>query len=200
MRAHSVAAAALLVAACSPEENLVPPDWDLNRMIRQPRYDAYEGSAFFDDGRAMRLPPEGTVPVDAPQGPLATGLDGGVPIAALPRPPTEATLSRGRDRFETFCAPCHGVTGDGTSVVAAAMPLVKPPSLLTRAIAEKPPGHVYEVIEGGFGMMPRYAYQLPVEDRWAIVAYLRALQLAAAVEWSSLPPEAREAARRELSP
>lgn len=198
MSGRAFAALLLATAACSPEENLVPPDWDLNRMIRQPRYDAFEGSAFFADGRAMRSPPEGTVPIDAVAGPLATGLVDGSPVAAIPVPVTAALVARGRDRFEIFCATCHGVAGDGTSVVAVAMPLVKPPSLVSATVAARPPGHVFRVITEGFGMMPRYAYQLPPGDRWAVVAYLRALQLAAGVELSALPPELREAALREL--
>jgi hypothetical protein len=246
-----VAGLLALAAACSSEENLVPPDWGLNRMIRQPRYDPYGSSDFFDDGRAMRPPPEGAVPVDAPLGPMATGLEvaggaggagadgpGGpasdadptappgtatragaaeasaaavasavaaaagapapVPLRSIPLPLTPEFLARGRDRFEVFCAPCHGAAGEGRSVVAEAMPLVKPPSLVSAELAAKPPGHVFRVITDGFGMMPRYAYQLPVEDRWAVVAHVRALQLAAAVPLASLPPALREAAEREL--
>ncbi len=199
-------ALALATAACSSEENLVPPDWGLNRMIRQPRYDPYEASPFFDDGRAMRLPPEDTVPVDAPAGPVATGLEtasgsagsAAVPLAAIPLPLTPALVARGRDRFNTFCAPCHGATGDGHSVVAEAMPLVKPASLVSAELAARPPGHIFTVITHGFGMMPRYAYQLPPEDRWAVVAYVRALQLGAGVPLASLPEELRAAARKEL--
>lgn len=199
VRAAIAAAALLAVAACSREENLVPPDWGLNRMTRQPRYDAYGGSSFFEDGRAMQLPPDGAVPVNAELGPAAMGIEPGSHLMTIPLPLTSALLARGRDRFETFCAPCHGVAGDGVSIVAAAMPLVKPPSLVTRAMAQEPPGHVYHVIVLGFGMMPRYGYQLPEEDRWATVAYVRALQLAAAAELSVLPPELQDRALRELS-
>jgi mono/diheme cytochrome c family protein len=250
-----------LATACSSEENLVPPDWGLNRMIRQPRYDPYGASTFFDDGRAMRPPPEGTVPVDAPFGPIATGLEvaagtGGatdaegaglpapargpagpasdadatappgtatragpedasaaavaaaaaagagapapVPLRSIPLPLTPELVARGRDRFDVFCAPCHGSAGEGRSVVAEAMPLVKPPSLVSAELAGKPPGHVFRVITDGFGMMPRYAYQLPAEDRWAVVVYVRALQLSAGVPLASLPPALRAEAEREL--
>lgn len=198
MNRGALAALALAAAACSPEDDLVPPDWDLNRMIRQPRYDPFGTSDFFPDHRAMREPPDGTRPADAPTGPLATGVTGGAPLAVLPVPLTPELLARGRDHFERTCAACHGVAGDGRSGVARAMPLVKPPSLISAAIAARPPGYVFQVITEGFGMMPRYGYQLPAEERWAVVAYLQALQLAAAADLSALPPEIRAAALREL--
>lgn len=152
--------------------------FDLRRMLEQPRYDAYERSRFFADEKVMQRPPEGTVPRERSVGrPLTTrGEEGGRPAGQLPVPVTAGLLELGRSRFEIFCAVCHGAAGYGGSVVAENMEGRRPPSLRTPHVRAHAPGHFFRVITEGFGRMPSYAAELPVRERWAVIAYLQRLQ------------------------
>jgi mono/diheme cytochrome c family protein len=169
----------------------------LDPMQRQPKYKAYQSSERYDDGLAMRAPPEGTVPfhglADAPRA-TGRGADG-KPLATAPVALDARLLARGRDRFEVSCAVCHGVLGDGQSQVALNMSLRRPPSL--HDYRDRPDGYLYQVITEGFGLMPSYASVLSVEDRWAVVAYVRALQLSQHVAVGELPPEQRARLEKE---
>jgi mono/diheme cytochrome c family protein len=167
----------------------------LDPMQRQPKYRAYQAAGA--DGEAvqpaMRHPPAGTVPAGPlPDAGLATGLGpDGRPLERSPLPATAATLARGRLRFEVFCAACHGVLGDGESQVALNMALRRPPSL--HAYRDVPDGHIFRVLTNGFGLMPSYAAELPLlEDRWAVVHYVRALQLSQHAALEQVPPDARQ--------
>ncbi|UQA63772.1 cytochrome c [Polyangium aurulentum] len=173
---------------------------DFERMVNQARYEYYEPSEYFSDGRAMREPPEGTVPADRALGEprVARGEEGGQYVETIPVPLSRATLEVGRSRFETMCAPCHGVLGDGVSVVAHNMTLRKPPSLVASPVTELPAGRVYQVIANGYGLMPSYGQELGVADRWAVVAYVRALQVHAGVPLDGLPAQVRQRALEEL--
>lgn len=165
------------------------PAWD--PMQRQPKYKAYQQSEFHEDGLAMRAPPAGTVPFGAAvDGPVLTGLGpDGRPLALSPLAPTPKLLATGRKRFDIHCALCHGVLGDGESQVALNMSLRKPPSLhLYRDVAD---GYLYQVIGQGFGLMPAYAAELSPEERWAVVAYVRALQLSQHADVARLPGPVR---------
>jgi mono/diheme cytochrome c family protein len=95
----------------------------------------------------------------------------------FPAPVSRATLDRGEDRYEIFCAPCHGRAGDGRGIVALRGFKRSPASFHTDRLRQAPPGHFFDVITNGFGAMQDYRSQIPVDDRWAIVAYIRALQL-----------------------
>ena len=187
MKARLAALSLLALAACPR----------LDPMQRQQKYKAYQANEYFDDGLAMRQPPDGTVPfrslVDPAVG-TGAGPDG-KPLAQAPVPITAASLARGRDRFEIYCAVCHGLLGDGQSQVALNMSLRKPPSL--HAYRDVPDGYIFRVITHGFGLMPSYATQLPPEDRWAVVGYVRALQLSQYASVAQLPPEARERLQKE---
>jgi mono/diheme cytochrome c family protein len=188
--------AALLAAACAnPLEKI-----DFERMVDQPRGKPYGASHYFVDGRVMRAPPAGAIPVERERGPAARvlGIEGAAYTESLPDRPTRASLERGRNRFEVYCAACHGVLGDGMSVVAEHMSLRKPPSLVDDPIRSYPPGRIFVVVTDGYGLMPSYAAQLSVADRWAVVAYLRALGLSAHTELASLPDPLQERARKEL--
>ncbi len=180
-------AAALLLAGCPR----------LDPMQRQQKLKAYQASAHFDDGLAMRAPPPGTVPHGAlPPPEVLTGLGpDGLAVARAPLPVTAATLVRGRGRFEVTCATCHGLLGDGESQVALNMSLRRPPSL--HAYRDVPDGHIYRVITEGFGLMPSYATELSVEDRWAVVAYVRALQLSQYAGLEQAPPDVRRRLEQE---
>ncbi len=176
------AALALLALAACPR---------LDPMQRQQKYKAYQSSPYWDDGLAMRDPPAGTVPY-GPLPPLdvASGLGpDGKPVALVPLPVDAKLLERGRARFGIVCATCHGVLGDGQSQVALNMSLRRPPSL--HAYRDVRDGHLFRVVSLGFGLMPSYAAELSVEDRWAIVAYVRALQLSQHATIEDVPPDVR---------
>jgi mono/diheme cytochrome c family protein len=169
----------------------------LDPMQRQPKYRAYQASEASPDGLAMRHPPAGTIPFGKiPDAAVATGLGpDGRPLERAPLPPTAALLARGRNRFEVLCAACHGVLGDGQSQVAINMALRRPPSL--HAYRDVPDGHIYRVISEGFGLMPPYAAALSIEDRWAVVGYVRALQLSQHASLEQVPPDARRRLEEE---
>jgi mono/diheme cytochrome c family protein len=201
--------AALLVAGC---EMVGVPGPDLERMIDQARYEPMEASEFFSDGRASRPPPEGTAPwgraeifdggvAVAPRAKAAdpqvfnTGKRGGVYAEEIPVPLSRELVLRGRDRFDIYCAVCHGLAGDGWSRIAERMSIRKPPSLVDGRVEAMPPGRLYDVIASGYGLMPAYSHELAVEDRWAVVAYVKALGLSRGFPAAALPAELREEAR-----
>lgn len=136
-------------------------------MVQQPRYDEYERWPLTADNSAMQAPPEGTVAQDAP-----------AHAAATERPPlTPALLARGRERFEIYCSMCHGYDGRGDGIVPA-RGFPKPPSYLEPRLVKAPVAHFYDVISNGYGVMYSYADRVSPRDRWAIAAYIRALQAA----------------------
>src|SRR6266404_2927490 len=193
-------AAASAVSAAACDENILDPMAD-----RQPRTGRYKESAFYDDGLSMHAPPEGTVPREriTQNAPLTTGRlpDGPVQpngeplpsyVTSIPLPLTRELLALGRKRFDITCGTCHGPVGDGISIVATQMSLRPPPSLVTEKYIAKPSGYLFEVASRGFGMMASYAAELSVEERWAVVAYLRALQLAQSSSVDQLPPDVRQ--------
>jgi len=160
-------------------------------MQRQAKYKAFQQSEFYADGLAMRAPPAGTVAyksvVDA-EYQTGAGADG-KPLARSPVAPSPQLLQLGRKRFDIHCALCHGVLADGESQVALNMSLRRPPSL--HLYRDVPDGYLYQVVSRGFGLMPSYAAELSMEERWAVVAYLRALQLSQRAAVEQLPPEVR---------
>lgn len=161
-------------------------------MHDQPRYKPYRGSDFFGDARSARPLVEGTIArgqlrEDAH---LYTGKVNGVLADTFPFPVTAETLARGRQRFEIFCAPCHGRAGTGEGMVAQ-RGFKKPPSYHIDRLRLQPPGYFFDVITNGFGAMPDYAAQVPVKDRWAIAAYVRALQLSQHATLDDVPADRR---------
>lgn len=177
------------------------PSRDLERMVNQPYYQYYEPSQFFPDGRAMRHPPEGTMPADRIEMPeaLEQGMVNGAYVDKNPVLLTPLFVQMGRNRFEVFCGSCHGVLGNGVSVVASKMTLRPPPSLVSDRIQQFPDGRIYRVITEGYGLMPTYSQELEVVERWAVVAYVRALGLhAAGVPMDRLPEPIRARAEEAL--
>jgi mono/diheme cytochrome c family protein len=158
-------------------------------MVDQSRVDPYESSTFFADGRGMRTPPPGTI---AREDDLEAEHQ-----TDLAKPITRDLLLRGKSRFEVTCAACHGLLGDGDSIVASNMALRRPPSLHLRR--DRSDRYFYDVISEGYGLMPSYAGTLSPRDRWAVVAYVRALQLSQAAELASIPADRRDALDREVS-
>jgi hypothetical protein len=195
-RSLTVAALWLGVAGCAD----LPPI-NLERMIYQDKFMVWEHTDHFPDGRAMRTPPEGTIPRDEPVSDpaLTRGVVDGAYGTDIPVPLTRALLATGKARFETYCAPCHGLRGDGESVVALNMDLRKPPAIAGRAARALATGRVYQVVDEGYGLMRSYREDLPTpEERWAVVAYLTALELSHGVRLASLPPSIRREAERQL--
>jgi hypothetical protein len=173
---------AILLAACRQD------------MHDQPKYEPLEASEFYDDGRASRQPVEGTVArgqlrMDET---LYTGKHEGQPVETFPVPVTRALLDRGRERFDVFCAPCHGRLGlgDGMIVRRGFRP---PPSLHLERLRIARPGYLFEIMTNGFGAMADYRGQTSVEDRWAIAAYLKALQLSQHATLAEVPEDQRGA-------
>ncbi|WP_224247132.1 c-type cytochrome [Hyalangium gracile] len=154
------------------------PSEFLQRMESQSKYEYYEASEFWADGRAMRHPPEGTIAREQPVGNpgMTTGSVNGVLVTAIPVKVDRNLLQLGQKKYSIVCAQCHGVLGDGNSVVAENMGLRLPPSLLE--LSGKPAGHFYTAITQGYGVMPSFAGELNTQERWAVVAYVRALQAA----------------------
>jgi mono/diheme cytochrome c family protein len=161
-------------------------------MHDQPRYTALKPSTFFGDGSSARPPVAGTVARGDLRDDelLYTGKQGEEPAAVFPFPIDDAVMERGRERFDIFCSPCHGKTGTGDGIVVQ-RGFTRPPSLVTGRLLEAPPGHFFEIITNGFGAMPDHAAQVRVRDRWAIIAYIRALQLAANAKIDDVPPAER---------
>jgi len=193
MRTWFALLACALLDACG-DTTLVDP------MERQPKGRAFAANPFFEDGRAMRPPPAGTVPRERiVQNPALTlGSVDGRDVAEIPVTLTRALLDLGHRKFDIYCATCHGLLGDGNSPVAANMSLRLPPNLHDRT--GMAPGHYYQVISNGFGLMPGYAAELNVQERWAVVAYLRALQLSQSAPLTLAPPEERARLTKERRP
>ena len=157
-------------------------------MHDQPKVRPYRESQFFPDGLSARPVVPGTVARgqlredDA----LYLGKVGGKPVEQFPFAIDRATIERGRDRYDIYCSPCHDRVGNGQGVVVR-RGYRRPPSFHADRLRLAPVGYYYEVITNGFGVMPGYASQVPVHDRWAIIAYLRALQLSQHVAVATLP-------------
>jgi mono/diheme cytochrome c family protein len=188
--------AALLFAAAACSRG---PDLSLDRMIRQSRYEAYGPSAFFANGAVLQSPPEGAVPRERVLDPVRRDArEEGSLVDYVPLPVTRELLERGRRRFDIYCAVCHGTAGDGECFVAAKMALIKPPSLHEERLRKLKSGELYTIVAQGYGLMESYAGLLSVDDRWAVVAYVQALQLAENARADELPGAVREEMERAL--
>jgi mono/diheme cytochrome c family protein len=170
-------------------------------MHDAPRYEPYETSEFFGDGRSVRPQVQGTVA----RGQLRedalffTGRTGATLAAAIPMTVDRTLLVRGRERFGIYCTPCHGQAGRGDGMVVR-RGFRQPTSFHDDRLRAQPPGHFYDVITNGFGTMPDYAAQITPRDRWAIVAYIRALQLSQHADFAALPAALQERVRQGVAP
>jgi mono/diheme cytochrome c family protein len=179
------------VAGCIGAESTEPPIVGIRNMYNQPRYDTQERQPFFADQRSMRPEVAGTVSRDDVRGYHSkTGLSAEskeylaeVPGDVVARfGSKEALLTRGQERYNIYCAPCHSMAGDGKGMVSrranalGATGLVAP-SFHDDRLRHIPDGQLYATIRNGLRNMPSYAHSIPADDRWAIVSYVRALQL-----------------------
>lgn len=161
-------------------------------MYDQPKYKPLAESAFFSDRRASRPLPEGTVArgwLRADQA-LYQGKQGQNLATTLPMPLTRELLKRGQERYNIFCSPCHDRTGSGRGMVVR-RGYQPPPSYHIDRLRDAPVGHFFDVMTNGLGAMPDYASQIEVSDRWAIAAYVKALQLSQNAPLSDVPADRR---------
>lgn len=181
----------LFATACE-----LPQEW-LHRMEEQAKFKTYQENEFFADNRAMREPPAGTIPREQAVGDpaLTTGMVAGQVVQDIPLKLTADVLRRGQHKYDIVCAQCHGKLGNGDSVVAENMPMRLPPSFLT--LADKPAGHFYRAITYGYGVMPSFAGEIRIEDRWAVVAYVQALQRSQNATLADVPADKRSELERK---
>ena len=165
-------------------------------MHDQPKYVPLRESAFFGDARSARPLVEGTVARGhlREDSLLYTGKVGTADAAMFPFAVDERVMSRGRERFDIYCAPCHGRKGQGDGMVVR-RGYRRPPTYHQDRLRDAPVGHFFDVITNGFGAMPDYASLIKPEDRWAIVAYVRALQLSEHALLADVPTSEREKLR-----
>lgn len=162
-------------------------------MHNQPKFIALRESDFYSDHRSARPVVEGTVArghLDDDEL-LYTGKVGSKDATEFPWPVTDAMMARGRERFDIYCAPCHDRTGSGDGMIVR-RGYRRPPSYHIDRLRQAPVGHFFDVITNGFGAMPDYRDQVPVADRWAIIAYIRALQASQGATLAAVPPAERE--------
>ena len=162
-------------------------------MHDQPKFKPLAQNDFYADQRAARPAVAGTIARGQlrDDSPLYTGKADGKFVELLPVPLTAALLDRGRERFTIYCTPCHGQTGRGDGMVVR-RGYRRPVSFHTDRLRGERVGYYYDVMTNGFGAMPDYATQISVKDRWAIAAYVRALQLSQFMNAAELDPEARK--------
>jgi mono/diheme cytochrome c family protein len=161
-------------------------------MHDQPKYVPLRQSGFFGDERSARPLVAGTVARGhlRDDGLLYTGKVGGADATVFPFAVDAPVMARGRDRFDIFCAPCHGRTGQGDGMVVR-RGFRRPQTFHQDRLRNAPVGQLFDIISNGFGAMPDYAGQIAVQDRWAIVAYIRALQLSGHATLDDVPPDKR---------
>ena len=171
---------ALCLAACRSD------------MQDTPKAKTFRPSQFFDDRLTARPLVAGTVPAGglADEEVLYNGSVNGRLVTVFPFPVTRDVLARGRERYNIFCAPCHGRTGDGNGMIAR-RGFRHPPSYHIYRLRNAPVGHYYDVITHGFGSMYDYADRVAPRDRWAIIAYIRALQLSQNAAIADVPESTR---------
>jgi cytochrome c553 len=158
------------------------------KMADQPRYDPLEASDFFEDGMSARPRVAGTVARGEISGNpfFDTGKINGQLANGYPMPVTIEVINRGHERFDIYCAQCHGRVGDGNGMIPA-RGYRRPPSFHTATLRNATSGHLFDVMTNGFGAMPPYKNQVSTSDRWAIAAYIKALQLSQSATVADVP-------------
>jgi len=185
-----IAPVLLVLAGCSSVQRNTPLQvWD--DMKHQQKFKAQAPVVgIFADGRSNRLLPEDTVVREAyrDNSPYNTGLENGMYVGKSPVSITPALLEQGQTKFNIYCAPCHDQTGMGRGIIPAHVPIWQPSNLTEDRVVQFADGDIFNVITSGRRTMPPYRFQVVVADRWAIVAYVRALQRAAHGTPAEAPP------------
>ena len=173
-------AASLLMVGCRQD------------MHDQPKFKPLAKSDFFADQRSARPLVDGTIARGQLRNDelIETGTAAGKPSDLFPFPITASVLERGRDRYDIYCSPCHGRTGQGDGMIVR-RGYRRPPSFHQDRLWQAAPGYLFDVVSRGFGAMPDYATQVPVRDRWAIIAYLRVLQRSQRATLADVPDRDR---------
>ena len=165
-------------------------------MANQPKERPLAPSPFFEDGRSERPLVENTVArCSLANDELFVPKDSNT----FPLPVDAKLLERGEERYKIFCTPCHGLQGDGNGMVAM-RGMKQPPTYHQDRLRQAPNGYFYDNITNGFGQMLGYSAQIPPRDRWAIIAYIRALQLSRNAKVADLPAELREKLNQSEAP
>lgn len=187
----------LVMAGCGQERlSEKAPIHLVQNMDNQPRYEIQGQNQFFADGMNDRQPIEGTIA----RGHLIRDIgyhtgrnDDSVWLEDSPVPVSYQLLKRGQERFDIYCAPCHGRIGDGQGAISK-RGMLPPPTLHSDSLRNMSDGYLFEVMSNGKGNMPSYSYQVPVPDRWAIVQYIRALQRSQHATFGDLPVDTAQSA------
>jgi len=167
-----------VLAGCQGMPSEKPPVHVNPNMDWQDRFNAQEANPFFEDNRADRQPVEGTVSRGNLQANIAyyQGIENnGAFVDKIPASVSAEMIMRGKERFNIYCSMCHGGTGAGNGIITN-YGIVRPPSFYDDRIVNMPDGEIYSAIYNGVRTMSSYRHQVPVEDRWAIVSYIRTLQ------------------------
>ena len=183
-----------------------PPVYIFPDMDRQPKLRPQEPNKFFANGISSQLPVPGTVargdryedtPANTGKQPGTTNF-----VDLIPIPVTSALMSRGRERFDVYCAPCHGGAGDGKGVTTKfGMGVIADlHDTKTRRVPQQSDGELFNTISNGKNLMQGYAAQIPIDDRWAIVAYVRALQRSRLATLDDVPADQRAELTKAMAP
>lgn len=201
-----IALAIVGIAGCRGSKSRRPPLYIFPDMKRQPRLRPQTSDRFFDDGRSSRLPVPGTIPRSEPlrvgerlvyewqDSPVNTGRETGSTnfIENIPLPVTAQMLQRGREVFDINCAVCHSRLGDGNGVPKRIGAMAVVGNLHDKRIVELADGEIFNTLSYGKNLMPGYAANIAIQDRWSVVAYVRALQLSQLGTVNDLPEEIRD--------
>jgi hypothetical protein len=190
-RVAALIACGALVGGCRERPSENPPIHPNLNMDFQTNFKAQEENTFFEDGRSNRPQVPGTVA----RGTLKEntevyfGKNGDEWVTRIPVPVTKEFVLRGQERYNIYCTPCHAATGAGDGIVVQ-RGMLRPSSFHDQRIVDMPEGQIYDAMLNGVrGNMPSYAYAIPVQDRWAIVAYMRALQLSQRASLDQVPAD-----------
>ena len=189
-----MAAIVLVAAGCQGSLSEKPPVHLNQNMDFQERFDAQESNAFFADGRAMRAPIRGTVARGFLKDDTVywTGRNQNGSFAENPVTVDLAVLERGREQYDIYCSVCHGLAGDGQGIImTGGYGYVPAPTYHSDLLRAQPDGYLYDALTWGIRSMPGYGTQIKVEDRRAIVAYIRALQRSQAASVNDVPESER---------
>ncbi len=191
----------LALAGCRGMESDNPPIHPNLNMDFQNRFDPQEANSFFEDNRSMRPIVPGTIA----RGTLREDVvfyegraEDGSYVEQMPLPTTRELLARGQERYDIYCTPCHGAVGDGEGIITTGGYGYTPaPTYHSDRLRDVADGYLYDTIANGIRTMPAYGHQVPPADRWAIVAYVRALQRSQYASPSDVPAGIREDVQRE---